>query len=332
MNMPTFEHRQTAHCESGAISSLLRHNGLDISEPMAFGISGALTFAYIPLVKISGMPMIAYRMVPGHIIKNVTSRLGIRMKFEKFRDRDLGMQELNKHLDAGRPVGLQTSVYWLPYFPKDMRFHFNAHNLVAYGYEGNDYFISDPTFETPKQADFKSLQKARFVKGLLAPKGMLYYPEQVPSQPDFPQAIRKAIKANVNMMLRTPLPVIGTSGIRFVAKKISKLGQHRDEKFGKLFIGHMVRMQEEIGTGGGGFRFLYASFLQESAAILDNNKLQQVSIRFTDVGDEWRRFALYGAKMLKGRMPLDYEKLAEQLRIISNFEADAYRELRQVFR
>jgi hypothetical protein len=33
-----FDHQQSAHCESGVISSLLRHNGLDISEPMGVGM------------------------------------------------------------------------------------------------------------------------------------------------------------------------------------------------------------------------------------------------------------------------------------------------------
>ncbi len=329
-----FDHRQTAHCESGAMSALLRHNGLDISEPMVFGIANALTFAYIPLAKISGMPMIAYRMPPGRLIKGAASRLGITMQFERFRDSKQGMQTLNDHLDQGRPVGMQASVYWLPYFPKDMRFHFNAHNLVAYGYEGENYLLSDPTFETPVQSSYQALEKARFVKGMLAPKGLIYYPKDIPTQRDLPGAIRKAINSSVNMMLRTPLPVIGVRGIRCVAGKLRAMGNSHEKKesYNKLVIGHMVRMQEEIGTGGAGFRFLYASFLQESAALMDNNKLDEVSKRFTDTGDEWRRFALFSAKMLKGRIELDYDKLADQLLLVADMEGECYRQLRQAIR
>ena len=36
------KHSQTAHCENGAAINLLRYNGLDISEPMAFGIGSGL--------------------------------------------------------------------------------------------------------------------------------------------------------------------------------------------------------------------------------------------------------------------------------------------------
>jgi hypothetical protein len=331
MTDTAFEHQQTAHCESGAISALLRHNGLEVSEPMALGISGALTFAYIPLIKLGGLPLIAYRSPPGSIIRGLTRRLKIRMRMERFRNREAGMRSLSAHLAAGRPVGLQTSVYWLPYFPKDLRFHFNAHNIVAYGKDGNDFLISDPTLEYPVRADYDSLRKARFVKGVLAPKGLLYYPERLPAQPAFQHAIRQAVRRNTRMMLHSPLPMVGVRGIRYVSRKLRKLGESSGKKEGESirFVGHMVRMQEEIGTGGGGFRFLYASFLQEAAIVTDNSALGDVASLFTDVGDEWRRFALYGAKMCKGRMPLDFSKLADQLLIVADKEALAFSSLRR---
>jgi len=331
MATEVFAHRQTAHCESGSISALLRHAGLDVSEPMVIGLSAALMFAYIPLVKIGGLPLIAYRSPPGSVIRGVTRRLGVQMHFERFRDPDAGMQTLATHLDIGRPVGLQTSVYWLSYFPEDLRFHFNAHNIVAYGRDGDEFLISDPTIEEPVRIESASLRKARFVKGVLAPKGLLYYPTKVPARLEAKEAIRKAIKKTTSMMLYTPLPIIGVRGIRFVSRKIARLGRKHDhdEEENKRFIGHMVRMQEEIGTGGAGFRFLYASFLQEAAALTDNPALEEVSQQFTDTGDEWRRFALWSAKMVKGRMDMDYDKLAGQLAHVADLEARAYRTLRQ---
>lgn len=326
----SFIHRQTAHCETGAISSLLTHAGLELSEAMALGISGALMFAYIPLVKLGGLPLIAYRSPPGSVIRGVTRRLGVRMHYQRFRDPEIGMQALVEHLAAGRPVGLQTSVYWLPYFPDDLRFHFNAHNIVAYGRDNAEFLISDPTLEDPVSIDYGALRKARFVKGVLAPKGLLYFPTKIPERVAVPDAIRKAIKKTTALMLYSPFPVIGIRGMRFVSRKIRRLENNNagTEDDHKRFIGHMVRMQEEIGTGGAGFRFLYASFLQEAAALTDNPALEESSNLFTDTGDEWRRFALYSAKMVKGRMPLDYRKLSEQLTHVADMEAGAHRQLR----
>lgn len=329
MNQIAFDHRQTAHCESGSFSSLLRHNGLDISEAMTFGISSAMSFAYIPFIKMGGMPLISYRMPPGKVIKGLTGRLGIKMKFERFRQRKAGEEALISHLNNNRPVGLQVSVYWLSYFPEDMRFHFNAHNIVAYGHDEGEFLISDPTIEEPVRENFASLEKARFVKGVLAPKGLIYYPTQIPTRLNMENAVRSAMIKTTRIMLQKPIPIVGVRGIRFVSGKIRNLAKQHDTKeaHNKLYIGHMIRMQEEIGTGGGGFRFLYAAFLQEAAGILGNESLKEVSSLFTDTGDEWRRFALFGAKMIKGRMEMDYNKLADQLLLVADMEENCYRQL-----
>ena len=187
-------HTHSAHCESGVISLLLSHYGLKISEAMVFGLSGALMFAYIPFVKIGGMPMIAYRRMPKAIIKGIQKNLGVKMRMETFSRPDPGTAALDKLLAQGRIVGLQSSVFWLPYFPEDMRLHFNAHNLIAYGKDGDEYLISDPVFENPVRSSTQDLERARFVKGMMAPKGLLYYPLALPENIDFAVVIPKVIK------------------------------------------------------------------------------------------------------------------------------------------
>ncbi|OQX57339.1 MAG: hypothetical protein B5M52_07700, partial [Helicobacteraceae bacterium 4484_230] len=42
--MAEFRHTHSAHCESGVMSSMLRHHGLDLSEAMVFGLSGAIAY------------------------------------------------------------------------------------------------------------------------------------------------------------------------------------------------------------------------------------------------------------------------------------------------
>ena len=263
MNTPHFNHRQTAHCESGVMSALLRHHGLDFNEAMVFGLASALSFAYIPLVKMAGMPLIAYRTLPKSIIRRASRALGLRLQMQKFARPEAGMAALDRALDEDRLVGLQTSVYWLPYFPAEMRFHFNAHNLLVYGKDGNDYLISDPVFETPMRCAADDLNRSRFAKGVLAPKGLLYTLKTLPQQSQVnPIAINKAIAKTCRSML-APVPIAGVRGMRLLAKKIEGLPNTAPSS--AAFVGHLVRMQEEIGTGGAGFRFIYASFLQEAA-------------------------------------------------------------------
>ena len=326
-----FEHQQTAHCESGVMSALLRERGTTLTEAMVFGVGAGLTFAYLPFVKLGGLPLISYRMPPRSIMRGVSKRLGVKMQYDTFKTVDAGMRALDEKLAAGRVVGLQTSVFWLPYFPPDMRFHFNAHNLVVYAKRGDTYLISDPVFEHPVECDAESLAKARFVRGALAPRGLLYYPTEMPASVDLAPAIRKSINFTTGMMLYTPLPIIGIRGIRHVARKIGKLNP-ADEKRNKLLLGHIVRMQEEIGTGGAGFRFLYAAFLQEASRVAGLPALSDCARELTGAGDRWRTFALTCARIVKGREPINYQLLAGILDECASLESDVYRKLRGAIR
>ena len=86
-------------------------------------------------------------------------------------------------------------------------------------------------------------------------------------------------------------------------------------------------MQEEIGTGGAGFRFIYAAFLQEAATKLNNPLLKEAAGRLTDAGDEWRRFALQATKMCRGRAKMDTSLLEGQLNKIADQEQDFWKML-----
>lgn len=329
----TFQHQHAAHCESGVISNLLRHHGVPVSESLAFGLSASLAFAYLPFVKINGLPLIAYRSLPRAIIKGLIAPLAARFRFETFRTPQAGQTRLDALLADGKIVGLQTSVYWLPYFPPDMRFHFNAHNLLVYGKEGDEYLISDPVFEHPVRCASADLQRARFAKGALAPKGLLYYPKSLPKKSITPEAVRAAIRKNCRAML-PPVPIAGVRGMRWLAKSIDRLpvGDKENDKRSADFIGHIVRMQEEIGTGGAGFRFIYAAFLQEAAQLAERPVLSQFAERLTTIGDGWRALALKAARMVKGRESVDPPAIAALLRQQADQEEAFFRELQAAVR
>jgi len=322
----TFEHQHAAHCESGVISNLLRHHGVPMTESLAFGLSSALSFAYLPFIKLSGLPLISYRMPPKSIIKGLLAPLAARFRFETFRSPEAGQRRLDALLADGQLVGLQTSVYWLPYFPPNMRFHFNAHNLLVYGKEGDDYLISDPVFETPMRCASADLSRARFAKGVLAPKGLMYYPQAIGHKVVEPAAIVQAIRKNIRTML-APIPIVGVRGMRMLANKLERLPAGNAHTVD--FVGHMVRMQEEIGTGGAGFRFIYAAFLQEAAQLAAMPQLVAFSDRLTAIGDDWRGFALKAARMVKGREAVDPPALAKLLRAQADQEEAFFRDLKR---
>ncbi len=320
----SFEHRHFAHCESGVVTSLLGHHGLELSEPMVFGVAGGLTFAYLPFIKINGMPLLSYRMPPRSIIGGIQRRLGVRFRTKKYRDRGQALFDLERFVADGQAVGLQTSVYWLPYFPPEMRFQFNAHNLIVCAKEGDEFVVSDPVADHLVKIRPEDLQNARFARGTLAPKGFLYYPAFIPGGIDLPAAVRKSIRKTANMMLHAPVP-FGLRGILLMADRIEKMGRE-DPRIVRLILGHIVRMQEEIGTGGGGFRFMYAAFLQEAADLLANPVLREASGRMTEAGDLWRQFALLCARAIRSRTDgIDLPPIAGILRRCAEAERQVYR-------
>jgi hypothetical protein len=322
-----FVHTHASHCESGVMSSLLRHSGLPISEAMAFGLSSALAFAYLPCIRINGLPLISFRMPPRAIVKGLQRRLGLAMRFENFRSPADGTARLDALLDSGKLVGLQASVFWLPYFPPDLRFHFNAHNLLVYGREGDEYLVSDPVGETPVRCARKDLEKARFAKGALAPKGLLYYLTAPPPAPDWSRLGRRALARTAHIMLHAPLPLVGVRGIEILARRVERLPLADGGERARLYVGNIVRMQEEIGTGGGGFRFLYASFLQELASVAGYAALEGLAGHLVEIGDRWREFALAAARMIRGRDALAPPRLAALLRALAGDERRFFRDL-----
>ncbi|EGD33405.1 hypothetical protein HMPREF9071_1900 [Capnocytophaga sp. oral taxon 338 str. F0234] len=325
-----FEHKQSAHCENGVASNLLKYYGLDISEPMVFGIGSGLLFFYFPWIKVNQAPVISYRTMPGQIFSKVAKRLGFQIKRQKFSSKATAQRVLDQTLQKGIPVGLQVGVFHLPYFPDQYRFHFNAHNLVVYGKKGDTYLISDPVIEHPTQLSSQELEKVRFAKGVLSPKGHIYYPTHLPESFSLEKAIVQGIKNTCNWML-SPIPIVGVKAIERVSKDILKWQKKLGNKTTNHYLVQMIRMQEEIGTGGGGFRFIYGAFLQEASEILKNERLKELSQEITQIGDLWRDFAVVIARLYKNRNNTlnVYEDISQRLYLIAQREKSFFKKLKK---
>jgi len=130
------------------------------------------------------------------------------------------------------------------------------------------------------------------------------------------------------MLAPIPIPIVGVRGMRMLARRIAQLDPQAEHS--KEWIGHVVRMQEEIGTGGAGFRFLYAAFLQEAAEQAERPALAAQADALLEIGDAWRMLALRAARMIRGREPLVPATLAGLLNELAEREGQFFRQLRQV--
>lgn len=331
-----YTHVQAAHCENGVGVSLMRHHGLDfITEPLIFGMGSGIFYLHIPVLTINNGPALAYRTMPGWIFSKASKALGISVNRTKFRSEEKAKEFLDQKMNEGIPVGCQVGVFNLPYFPPEYRFHFNAHNLIVYGKENGNYLVSDPIMEKVTTLSEADMIKVRFAKGPLAPNGHVYYPENVKPVSDeiIKKAIVQGIKKSAFVMLSLPGPIVGVAGIKYTAKQIRKWRDTLGPRKAGLYLGQIVRMQEEIGTGGGGFRFLYAAFLEQAHPYLKDDRLFEISENFTKAGDLWRESAVQMGRIYKGRInneQADFEVCADLLMQISDIEKQAFMKLKKL--
>jgi hypothetical protein len=310
MSAIEFKHTMAAHCETGTMAALCAHKGLQISEPMIFGISGGIFFGYLSTPKLP-FPMFVTRSQPGKVRTNIAKRLGIDFDSRKYRNPEKAKADLDMLLDQGHAVAVQVDMFNMDYIPSYMKVHFNGHFVTVIGKQNGSYKVSDCYHPDVADVSESSMQKGRFARGDLAPHGLLFYPRSVPSSPELKKPIIKGIKEACFNMLKIPIPFLGVKGIRFFARKLllwPKIARDTE------YLSHQVMMisviLEDRGTGGAGFRFMYATFLQQAAHILNSNELTEMSKEIMSIGDRWREISLFAARIGKNR-DLGSERLGE---------------------
>jgi len=318
MIIENFKHKMAAHCESGTITSLLNHAGMQISEPLVSGISSGLFFGYFHKMKTFPFPTFIVRNKPGQMRINITKRLGTKFNESSFRKNDEGARKLDDLLQHNIPTAAQVDFFYLDYVPSWERVHINVHFMVVIGKEGSNYIVSDSYFPEPVTLKSSSLDNSRFAGGSMSPKGFIFHVADIPSSVNYKAAIIKGIKNVCFNMLRIPVPFLGVKGIRLFAKKIiewpnfARDTEHLSHEIMKINI-----LLEDQGTGGAGFRFIYATFLQEAAEILSKPELSGLSRQLVEIGDGWRELSLFAARIGKNR-DLGPEKLKQLSGLIQN--------------
>jgi hypothetical protein len=329
-------HQPAAHCENGAISTLLRYYGIELSEPMVFGLASGLFFTHLPFIKMSGMPVTAFRTFPGVLFKRITSLLGIQTETHRYLSKEKAMRQLDQViLEQKKPVGCVVGMFNLPYLPVEYRFHFNGHNICITGKDEKtgDYCVLDSNATQKVTISREDLLKVRFATGGTYPLlGQMYWIKSVPEQlPDLRPLILKSIRKTCWNMVSQPdfIHIAGANGILYLSRRIrtweSKMGARR----AKQNLAQVIRMLEEIGTGGAGFRFIYGAFLQEAAEKTGISEFNDCSARITDIGDLWREFAYKASRIVKHRAGENYtyDELGDILKTIGEKEKVFFTEL-----
>lgn len=335
MIIDTFTHHMAAHCESGTLTALLKHNGLEISEPMIFGVGSGLYFGYLSHTPSLNFPMFIIRTKPGQLRKKIAKRTDIQFKTQKFRNKDKAEETLDQLIVQEIPVAVQVDFYYMDYIPQWERVHANIHFITVVGKEGDEYIVSDSYYPKLARLHKDKLRKARFAGGYMAPKGFMYYIESVPERIDYKSLIPKAIKNTIQNMIGVQPGFIGVRGIRLFSKKVQQWPKltrdidHLSHEIMKINV-----FLEDQGTGGGGFRYLYATFLRQASELFSDKDLNDMSKKMMEIGDGWRNISYFAAKIGKNR-DLGPDKLNELGNMImhrADEEEKFYKELKQVIR
>jgi len=327
-----FEHRGASHCETGTISNLLNYSGYRLDEPMILGIGAGLYFVYFPfLPKDSGTMMCNFRTLPGRIFSRAMKNLRIKIGLKRFSNQEKAMKEMDELLAAGIPVGNVVSIYFMNYFGLTGIAHFNAHNVCIVSKEGDEYTVSEPVYEKLQKISYNDLKKARFAKGLLKPRGKMYWiKEKQPDLSHLHHAVVSGIKRTCRNMLDAPLfPYIGVRGIATLSKQMRNWEIKYGEKGAANYLSQIIRPLEEFGTGGVGFRFMYSAFLHEAADMLNKPEFKAFSVEMNNIGNLWRDFAVEGTRKLKNRGNISYDELADKLLEIAAAEKKFFVALRK---
>jgi hypothetical protein len=224
----------------------------------------------------------------------------------------------------------------LPYIPVEYRSRFNGHNICLIGKnrQTGDYVVLDSNATQKVTISREDLLNVRFAKGGTYPlMGQMYWIKSVPEHlPPLRPLILKSIKKTCCYMVSQPgfITFAGANGIAYLSRRIRKWEQTMGGRRARQNLAQVIRMLEEIGTGGAGFRFIYGAFLQEAADVTGIVELNDYSQRMTSIGDLWREFAYKASRIIKKRAGenFTYDDLGDLLKRISELEHTFFTDLK----
>ncbi|MEU5884180.1 BtrH N-terminal domain-containing protein [Spirillospora sp. NPDC047279] len=287
MRVQDIDARGTRHCETTALGVLLRHQGLDLSEPMLFGLGSGLSFIYWD-GKNMGFPFLGGRVKPFELTRNLAARLGLELRVQETASSRRAWENVTAAIDAGRPVGLQLDSYHLDYFRSKV--HFGGHVVAMYGYDDHDAYLVDTDQQGGAvSTSLTGLARARAARGPMTARHRsftLTAPRN--ARPPRDQLV-PAITACAGAFLDPPIANLGHRGIDKAGRLVRTWLQRADDP--RRDLPQAALLMEKGGTGGALFRNFYRDFLAECAHHLDSRHLRTGHELYAEAAVLWGEVA-----------------------------------------
>ncbi|GGL58268.1 BtrH N-terminal domain-containing protein [Planomonospora parontospora] len=320
------EARGMHHCETTALGVLLRHEGLDLSEPMLFGLGSGLSFVYWD-GRGMAFPFLGGRVKPFELTRNLAARLGLTLTVRETASPRRAWENAAAPVDAGRPVGLQLDCHHLEYFRSKV--HFGGHVVAMYGYDEHDVHLVDTDQQGGAvRTSRASLAAARAERGPMTARNRSF----TISLPAHPLSWQEQI-----------IPAVRACADAFLAAPIANLGHRGIEKAGRQVPGWLLRagdpqrdlpqaalLMERGGTGGALFRTLYRDFLAECAQLIDDDGLRTGHRLYAEAAVLWTEVSALIAKAGESGDAECLQQAGAILHDLSRIEKDAMQVLRRL--
>ena len=255
-------HRPGLHCGSSAIRDLLEFHGLELTEAFCFGLGAGLGITYVEIPD-SATPFIVHVRSMG-FEESVFNTLEVPFTWSSYRDKSAATADLYKALSDGVPALLLTDIYHLPYFGSST--HFPGHAIVAWQLDQtcDAVLVSDTERPGLISVPSASLADARFsTSPPFIHYGNLFAPRTLKVTVSAEQ-VRTAIINNARALAEGSR----NSGLSALDTWIESLPRWQAEENWRWLLRFAYQVIEKRGTGGSGFRAMYADFLLEAGAIL----------------------------------------------------------------
>lgn len=271
------------HCETTATGTLLRQIGIELSEPMLFGLGEGLGFIFWNM-KSMNFPFIGGRVKPDVLTENIARNLNLELTVKETSSTQKAWDNVKELIDNGEAVGLKLDCFHLQYFSRP--FHFAGHYTALYGYDNENAFLVDTKQQGGQvKTTLKSLALARAEKGPMSSKNLYYTLRKTNKTFDLKTAIITAIRNNATEHINPPITNIGYKGIYKTSSEIVKWFKTSKDIENDFKTSAML--MEKAGTGGALFRNLYRDFLKESYDLLKLDKLKAGYEAFVEIADLW---------------------------------------------
>ena len=186
-------------------------------------------------------------------------------------------------------------------------------------------------YYTLKETD---LNITRFMPGANAPHGRLFYFDKPELERfkrfDYRPACIAGLKEVCYNMMKIPLPYFGFKGIKHMGDVIKKW--ERKYSFKEISLGLLFyyRILEMAGTGGSGYRYIYARFLKECANIFQDERMETYSDTLVKAADSWRAFSVDILHYRK-QTGVTLNEMAEKLYSAASYEQETLNGIKKDF-